>query len=136
MEETSKIPTAAQIRKYLKDETHIWSGLERIAACQLLLPADVLSCIEDDDTTLVRLGGDCPDLKSKKRHARKRLEYLNNLLMELTIDCQHFEAIKPYTDPTPESYPLPPRLVWAIRRRNVHEQLMEFIHQIDKRRAL
>lgn len=134
LEEKTKIPTAAQIRKYLKDEWHYWTDMERIIVPTILLPADMLLCIEDDTSTRRRLGDNYPkDINKYKESAHKRLIYLDSLLTAISVDIDNYNAYELGLKKATGEEELPPKYEWSIKRHNDHVRLMNFIHQIDEK---
>lgn len=127
-----KIPTAAQIRKCLKDEWHSWTDLEKVIAATILLPTDVSICISSDDTLLNRFGEDA-DINAIKESSHLRLATLDTYLENLTIDIQQYEDYSNGIKKTPEGdFPL--EFKWSLKRHNDYVKLMNFIHEIDSKR--
>lgn len=134
LEQKFKIPTAAQIRKYIRDEWHYWTDIERIIVPTILLPADILLCIEDDVSTRRRLGENYPkNIDEYKESAHKRLAYLDSLLTAISVDIDNYNAYDLGLKKATGKEDYPPIFIWSIKRHNDHAKLMSFIHQIDEK---
>lgn len=125
-----KIPTAAQTRKFLKDEWHSWTDLEKIIAAVILLQNDVSICISGDESLRKKYGD---DFESKRKSSHKRLAVLDDLLESITNDIQNYDD---YVNGLKKSPPgeIPRQYGWSLKRHNDYVQLMSFIHQIDSKR--
>lgn len=52
LKETFKLPTANQLRQYVKEKKHVWTDLDRIVAPSVLLLNDVLTLHASNNTLL------------------------------------------------------------------------------------
>lgn len=127
-----KIPTAAQTRKYLKDEWHSWTDLEKSIAAVVLLPNDVSICIADNETLKQRYGDKYEEIRNK---SHERLAYLDFLLENMTLAIQNYND---YKNGIKKSEPgdIPMEFKWSMKRYNYHAKLMGFIHQLDIKREM
>lgn len=127
-----KIPTAAQTRKFLKDEWHSWSPIQQIIAAVVLLPTDVFISISGDHTLRYRFGKGA-DLAELREYSQLRLNNLISLLNNITIDIKKYEEYAEGSGQTPEGE-IPLEFRWSMKRHNDYVRLMQFVNEIDVHR--
>lgn len=82
LKETFKLPTANQLRQYVKEKKHVWTDLDRIVAPSVLLLNDVLT-LHASNNTLLKLYASKEEINAAKEAARKRIECLDDILVKL-----------------------------------------------------
>ncbi len=125
-----KIPTAAQTRKYLKDEWHSWTELEKITAAVILLTNDVSNCIADDETLKEKYAD---KYEEQRINSHNRLAYLDSLLEHITIAIRNYDDYSNGIKKT-KTGEIPQEFRWSMERHNYYVKLMNFIHQLDSKR--
>lgn len=82
LKEEFKLPTANQIRKYVKQKNHVWNDLDRMVAPSVILPNDVL-ILYSSETTLLERYDKKETIDKAKELAKRRIEYLDDILVSL-----------------------------------------------------
>lgn len=82
LKEEFKLPTANQIRKYVKQKNHVWNDLDRMVAPSVILPNDVL-ILYSSETTLLEIYKKKETIDKVRELAKRRIEYLDDILVAL-----------------------------------------------------
>ena len=82
LKETFKLPTANQLRQYVKEKKHVWTDLDRVVAPSVLLLNDVQT-LHASNNTLLKLYASKEEINAAKEAARKRIECLDDILVRL-----------------------------------------------------
>lgn len=133
LKETFKLPTAVQIRKYVKDKRHVWSDLDRAAAPSVLLLDDVITLHSSVETLIEFYKTEENALKAKEA-AQKRIECLDNILVALKRSSFDYNVALMSPPDMLDENGLPIRVSAEIRITEDRKVLLEFIKLIDKYR--
>ena len=96
LKETFKLPTANQLRQYVKEKKHVWTDLDRIVAPSVLLLNDV-QILHASNNTLLKLYASKEEINAAKEAARKRIECLDDILVRLKQSSFDYNvALLPY----------------------------------------
>lgn len=133
LKEDFKLPTAVQIRKYIKQKSHLWNDLDRIVIPGVLLPEDIL-LIHSSEATIKEKYGEDFDIEGRRTRAQKRVEYLDDCIIQLQKSSFDYNVaiMSPQDELDENGIPL---IVKAeIRITEDRKRLLDFIKQIDKYR--
>lgn len=133
LKETFKLPTAVQLRKYIKDKRHVWTDLDRIVAPSVLLLDDVFVLHSSMDSLLETYKTE-ENIKKAKEAALKRIECLDSILVKLKKSSFDYNValMSPPEDKDENGVPL--RVSAEIRITEDRKVLLDFIKLIDKYR--
>ena len=124
LKETFKLPTANQLRQYVKEKKHVWTDLDRVVAPSVLLLNDVQTLHASNNTLL--------KINAAKEAARKRIECLDDILVRLKQSSFDYNVAL-MSPPWDQDENGVPTLVKAeIKLAEDRKDLLSFIQLIDQ----
>lgn len=130
LKETFKLPTANQLRQYVKEKKHVWTDLDRIVAPSVLLLNDVQT-LHASNNTLLKLYASKEEINAAKEAARKRTECLDDILVRLKQSSFDYNVAL-MSPPWDQDENGVPTLVKAeIKLAEDRKDLLSFIQLID-----
>lgn len=131
LNDTFKLPTAVQLRKYVKDKRHIWTDFDRAVAPSVLLLDDVITLHSSVETLKEFYQTEENALKAKEA-AQKRIECLDDILVALKKSSFDYNVALMSPPDMLDENGLPIRVNAEKRIAEDREVLLEFIKLIDK----
>ena len=131
LKESCTLPSANQLRQYVKEKKHVWTDLDRVVAPSVLLLNDVQT-LHASNNTLLKLYASKEEINAAKEAARKRIECLDDILVRLKQSSFDYNVAL-MSPPWDQDENGVPTLVKAeIKLAEDRKDLLSFIQLIDQ----
>lgn len=131
LKEDFKLPTANQIRKYIKQKQHVWNDLDRMVAPSVILPNDVLILYASEATLLEKFKKK-ETIEKARELAKRRIEYLDDILVDLKKSSFDYGVATISPPETLDENGVPLIVGAEIRLSSDRKRLLDLIAIIDK----
>lgn len=131
LKEKFKLPTAVQLRKYVKDKRHVWTDFDRAVAPSVLLFDDVITLHSSVETLKEFYQTEENALKAKEA-AQKRIECLDDIIVALKKSSFDYNVALMSPPDMLDANGIPIRVSAEKRITKDREVLLEFVQLIDK----